>query len=309
MLKKACLSIIALAAVAAHAQDARNGSAVDSRAPTSASSPFQLNAVITQGFDSVAVAPNPSCALDATAMVGWVGRNNSTPAGTTCIFNPTAGATLPFPAQAGAATTSYAAMNFNAVAGAATISTWLISPRVNFGAGSQLEFWIRSPASTATPANQAFPDRLEVRLTSAAAGADTDVGTTNASVGVFTTVLVDVNPTLGVVGTTCPATGITDPAGGTITGFPVAGWCRIVLTNAAGIPATGAGRVAFRYFVTDGGSGANSNFIGIDSFSFTEGTVAPVVARVPTPAINFGGAIALLIGLAGIGMLASRRYS
>jgi hypothetical protein len=38
-------------------------------------------------------------------------------------------------------------------------------------------------------------------------------------------------------------------------------------------------------------------------------TCAPVVVRVPTPALNVWGALAMLVGLAGIGLVATRRYS
>jgi len=44
--------------------------------------------------------------------------------------------------------------------------------------------------------------------------------------------------------------------------------------NASGIPASGSGRIAFRYFVTDAGtSGDNSDYIGIDTVSIQASSV------------------------------------
>lgn len=277
---------------------ARPGTATDLTPPAEES--FSLRALLTQGFDNVAVAPNAPAAdsVCATNLPGWIARNNSTAPRASCVYNPNTTPAPPFTAHAGA-TNAYAAFNFNntSAPGASgnTISTWLISPRVTFTANSTLEFWVRAPSSAANPANQAFPDRLQVRVSTAAAGADTDIGTTNTSVGTFTTQILDINPTLVSTGATCPAGGITNPAGGTITGFPVGAWCRISLTSASGLPTTGAGRIAFRYFVTDAGpGGTNSNFIGIDSFAFEDGVVVNPNARNRIAKLNYasGNAIA-----------------
>jgi hypothetical protein len=62
-----------------------------------------------------------------------------------------------------------------------------------------------------------------------------------------------------------------DPTGAN--GYPAA-WTQFTITGADGIPASGSGRIAFRYYVTDGGpDGANSNYIGIDTVSITAGSV------------------------------------
>jgi|GEM_PF-1583773 len=262
------------AAVSAQA-GARPGTPVDTDTPSSAGTGFLPNAVIAQAFASVATAPNAAvggvCALNQPAMAGWFGRNNAAPTGTTCIFNPsTAGLGPPFPAQDGGAI-SYAALNFNASTGTNPISTWLVSPRVNFGTGASLSFWFRS-ANTA--AGDIFADRIQVRLSTAADAGTPDVGTAVTDVGTFTSLLVDINPTLSSAFVTCPASGFSIGApNGTIAGTVDGAWCQVTITQAAGIPTSGSGRIAFRHFVpgSAGPDGDNSNFIGIDTFSFDEG--------------------------------------
>ncbi len=206
-------------------------------------SPFLPNAVLTEGFDSV-----------TNCVTGWNCQNLSNPVGTTGWFQ---GDPTVFPAQAGA-TNAYIGTNFNNTLAANTISNWLITPQVNFNSGAQLRFWTRTSTGQ-------FPDRLEVRISSN--GASTNVGATNTSVGDFTTTLITINPALLNGAGACP------PAAGA---FPVV-FCEIVLGNAQGIPTTGSGRVAFRYFMPDAGpSGANSLYIGIDTFSYDDAAAAGV---------------------------------
>ncbi len=293
----------------AFAQDgARPGTPVSTTGAPDGGGLFLPQAVITQGFASVATAPNAAvggvCALNQPAMAGWFGRNNATPTGSACMFNPTAPA--PFLAQDGGATT-YAGMNFNASTGANPMSTWLVSPRVNFGTGATLSFWFRS--ANAAAAN--FPDRIQVRLSTAADAGTPDVGTAVTDVGTFTTLLADINPTLALAFVTCPAGGFTIGApNGTIAGTVDGAWCQVTITQAAGIPATGSGRIAFRHFIpaSGGPAGANSNFVGIDTFSFDEGLLGgpPVVRAVNT----LGGPALLLLALlvVGLGVLTLRRH-
>ena len=181
--------------------------------------------------------------FDTVIPAGWTNVNNSTTQGT----NPTwfQGNSTVFPAQAGAGN-SYAGANFNATTLANNISLWLLSPQKTFANGDTLTFYTRKP----TP--DTFPDRLQVRLSTA--GASLDVGTTDSSVGVFTTLLLDINPTL-------------------ITGVYPTTWTQFTITL-SGLPSgTQTGRFAFRYFVTNGGpSGANSDYIGIDTLAFTSTT-------------------------------------
>ena len=119
----------------------------------------------------------------------------------------------------------------------------------------------------------AFPDRLQLRLSTS--GASTNVGTLPTDVGDFTTVLVDINPTL------------------TTAGFPNV-WTQFTATL-SGLSAPTDGRFAFRYFVTNGGPvGDNSDYIGIDDFAYTP-------SAVPEP-----GSLALL-GAAAVGLVRFRR--
>ena len=118
--------------------------------------------------------------------------------------------------------------------------------------GVTMTFWTRT--TTANP----FPDRLQVRMSTA--GASQNVGTTATDVGDFTTLLLDINPTY------------------TVGGYPEV-WTQQTVT-VTGVPAATLGRLAFRYFVENGGpTGANSNYIGIDTFQFN----GPCGGGTPTP--------------------------
>ena len=236
----------------AFAQNSSRTPQASSGSVPAAVSPFAPNATITQAFDTVAgIPPCP---------VGWTCTNASTPVGSANWFQ---GNPAVFNSQAGA-TNSYIGANFNNVAGAGTISNWLISPVVQFGTGSELRFWSRVGVAPV-----AYADRLEIRSSTGG----TNTGGTNVSTGDFSTLLGTINPTLGIATGTCAA-----PAGPPNAGGYPTDWCEYLITNVQGIPATGSGRIAFRYFVTNGGTGANSNFIGIDTFSFVEGSVGPVSA-------------------------------
>lgn len=183
--------------------------------------------LISEGFNVVSPLP-----------AGWFAQNNSTPVGTTGWFQ---GNTAVFPAQSGPAT-SYIGANFNNVTGANTISNWLLTPAVAIKNGDIFSFWTR------TLTGVAFPDRLEVRMSTN--GASTNVGATNASVGDFTTLLLTINPSLS------------------LTGYPET-WTQYTIT-VSGLGAPVTGRMGFRYFVTNGGpAGANSDYIGIDNVVFT----------------------------------------
>ena len=146
-----------------------------------------------------------------------------------------------FPAQARdlPESDSYIAANFESTnRDPGTISNWLISPELDFASTEQITFWTRTidvPLS---------PDRLQVRLSSS--GASTNVGTIATDVGDFTTLLLDINPTY------------------TVDDYPVI-WTQYTISSAS-LPTSGTGRIAFRYFVENGGSaGANSDYIGIDT--------------------------------------------
>jgi len=206
----------------------------------------------TEGFDDVAGL------IDA----GWVIVNNSNPNSeiSTSVFQGNFQGSLfnpppVFSAHIGG-TDSYAAMNYNSTSSGGTISTWLISPVLSFGPGDTFSFFTR------TVAQPQFPDRLEVRISYS--GASADVGLDHESVGDFTTLLLTVNEDL------------------TVTGYPST-W-----TEFGGELATVGGRfgrLAFRYWVPDGGqNGANSDYIGLDSFQFNHAFAtagAPLNVGVP----------------------------
>lgn len=170
---------------------------------------------------------------------GWAQQNLSTPIGTLPGWFTGNGSV--FPAY-NAPDSSYIAANYNNVAGANTISNWLFTPNRTYQNGHTFSFWTRTVDAPT------YPDRLEVRLSTN--GNSVNVGSTNTSVGDFTTVLLTVNPTL------------------TTTGYPNV-WTQYTVTL-SGLAGPTSGRIAFRYFVTNGGpSGANSDYIGIDNVQYT----------------------------------------
>ena len=181
--------------------------------------------------------------FDVAPPATWTILNLSTPVGTASWFqgNPTDATTPgPFDSYAGA-TNSYVGCNFNSVAGAATISNWIFTPSVNLQNGDVITFFTR----TTDPGTTVYPDRLQMRI---GTGATPTAPTGNTGVGGYSILAVDVNPTL------------------TTTGYPST-WTQYSYT-VTGIPTATACKIAFRYFVTNGGpTGANSDYIGIDSFS------------------------------------------
>jgi hypothetical protein len=206
---------------------------------------------------------------DATLPAGWVPINRSTAANTAAagswrtgtaivdqdgnpVVNPHEGTAF--------ALVSFQSTNSTAATGA-TISNWLLSPTLSLRNGDTFSFF------TQTPPSSAFADRLELRLS--LSGSSTDVGTTPQSVGVFTTLLLTVNPNL------------------TVGGYPET-WTQFTATI-TGLSGPTDGRFAFRYFVTDGGpQGNNSNIIGVDSVSYN------AVPEPTTYALFAGGALILL---------------
>lgn len=191
---------------------------------------------------------------------GWQLTNASNPVGTnTNGWNSIPNASI-WAAHSGV---GQALANFNAGLEVATISAWLFSPVDTIQNGDVLKFWTR------TATGSIYPDRMQVRLSTN--GASTNIGGSEFSVGDFSTLLADINPTY---------------AGG---GYPE-GWTQFSITI-SGLGGPVSGRFAFRYFVEDGGPfGSNSNIIGLDDVEFTS---------IPAPS-----ALAL-VGL--LGLTAGRR--
>ena len=138
---------------------------------------LKAQVLYNEGFTTVAPLPT-----------GWAAQNLSAPVGTTGWLQGNAGV---FPANSGA-TTAYIAANFNNVGGANVISNWLFNPSVTLTNGDIFTFYTRTVNAPA------FPDRLQVRLSTN--GASTNVGATSASVGDFSTLLLDINPTYTLAG-------------------------------------------------------------------------------------------------------------
>lgn len=168
---------------------------------------------------------------------GWAQQNLSNPLGATTWVQ---GNTAVFIANS-SPDSSFVACNFNSTTGAGTISNWLFTPTRTFNNGDIITFFTRGSGGT-------YPDALQFRLSTN--GASVNVGATATSVGDFTTLLVDINPTL------------------TTTGYPAI-WTQYSATI-SGLAGPTTGRAAFRYFVTNGGpTGANSDYIGIDDYVYT----------------------------------------
>src|SRR5262245_52548892 len=113
----------------------------------------QAQAQINQSFDDVTTLPAN----------GWFAQNNSPAGGTSNWFQ---GILTTFGPQASA---GYLAANYHNTAGSNTISNWMCTPQLVLENGKQLTFWTRT-----VDAPQ-YPDRLQVRQSTA--GASTNVGT------------------------------------------------------------------------------------------------------------------------------------
>jgi hypothetical protein len=292
------LSLVIAVSASAQVSDAFKGGVANTAAPSGAPNVFQPNATITQGFDSVGAGTAPGPTYGCELLTGWTCRNNSPNAATSnAPVGWGQGISTNFPGQAGAAT-SWVRSGFNATTLTNDTSAWLVSPVVQFGTGSSLEFWIRKNVSN-------FNDRLEVRVSTTTG--PVNVGTAVADVGDFTTLLFTANPTFPGVAFTCPATGVTNTA--TISALPSAGWCRITINTvggANGIPASGSGRIAFRMNTPSSGpDGTNGDVVGVDTFSFVEGAAGAAITSSPASgssirlSVPVGGSASATISFAG----------
>lgn len=191
--------------------------------------------------------------FDTAPPPAWTVINRSSPGpGSTSWFQ---GSSSIFPAHGGDPA-SFVSANANSGTGTSTLSNWLILPVQALMNGNTFTFYTRTRAASQ------FPDRLQVRMSTS--GPSVDVGTTATSVGVFSTVLADINPNYD------------------IGGYPES-WTRIDATI-VGVPVETQGRIAFRYFVEDGGpNGSNSNFVGIDTVAYYCGMPPPTPTPTSTP--------------------------
>lgn len=200
----------------------------------------------------------------AMISAGWQVTNQSSPvytgAPTWTIANYTApSSTTPFggtnPVGQLGGLNSFALINYtstgtSSTAGSGTISNWLITPVVNVQNGDIVTFYTRIGKNTTTAdPNASFADRLQLRMSiNGTTTANPSGG--SAGLGDFTTLLADVNPTLN------------------LTAYPTSWGSGQISSTISGLAGLTAVKFAFRYFVTNGGStGANSDIIGIDTFS------------------------------------------
>jgi len=262
--------------------------------------PSPIPTATPSGTPTPIPTPPPACVMmegfnDVTTLpgAGWVQTNHSTTGGTTGWFQ---GNGEVFPAQSGVSA-SYIAANYNnntnAHTSAAnnqlsdsppasrpdtpasptpvpnTISNWLLTPPLTLQNGAMMTFYTR------TVDVPQFPDRLQVRMS--ANNASTNVGFTPFDVGDFTTLLLEVNPNQTTIG------------------YPSV-WTQFTVTvSGVGSPTTG--RLAFRYFVVDGGpNNVNADYIGIDTVSFFCTTPTPTPTPPPTPTPGAERASAALAG-------------
>jgi len=197
----------------------------------------------------------------ALTTAGYQTTNQST-AATTALWNK-ASFTLPLagpifgsgnintiPVGQAGGNNSFAIVNFNSTTGANDISNWLISPDITVENGDVVSFYARK----GTDGTQDYADRLELRMSTASPTVLPTGGPTG--LGSFTVLGTSVNPTL---------------VGGFV--FPKV-WTQYTYT-VSGLTGPTVVKFAFRYFVTNGGpQGANSDIIGIDTFSVDRATAS-----------------------------------
>jgi hypothetical protein len=205
---------------------------------------------LSEGFNNVSgLAPN------------WAFVNNSNPAPIsgqgTATWTQGNTSTSNYAAQSGSAN-SFAQVDFNSTTGDVTgangtISNWLITPELDFTNGSVFSFYAR------TLAGNSFAELVEVRQSNA--GSSTNVGTAATSLGDFTTLLGSV----GSLNDNPP--------------YP-SSWTKFTFNIA---PTSGSGRVAFRYFATNGGvNGVTGQYATIDTFNYGFIDGPPVVTPEPS---------------------------
>lgn len=205
----------------------------------------QAAIVLDEGFDNT----------DLLASQGWATRNNSTNPGPPGWFQ---GYGDIFPAYDGTPNEPHASfieVNFESTSGSTgqTVSDWLMTPELTFAPGAQLTFWTRTSEGTQ------YAERLQVRLSTQ--GASIDVGSSATDVGDFSQLMLQINPEQ------------------TVSVYPET-WTQYTIT---GLPTSGSGRLAFRYFLENGGQNTSmGDAIGIDRVQYDSGATAPAqVTPVP----------------------------
>lgn len=220
----------------------------------------------------------------------WTMVNNSTPLGNVSWFQGNAASSF---AAYNGGSDDYFAANFNstgAISGSGgTISNWLISPVVSLVNGAKIEFATRTIASPTV-----YPDRMQVLV--CPTSSFNIVGTGNSPFSV----VFDINPSLSTNTTAAQN-------GSVVTGYPQ-GWT-VYTATVAGITGTVNGRIAFRHFVTNGGSvGVNSNYIGLDAVKYSLPCAQPTMTVALTnTGVCSGNSVSLTVGTTGT--LAATSYT
>jgi hypothetical protein len=210
---------------------------------------------LSEGFNNVSgLAP------------AWAFVNNSESAPTTpSLWTQGVTATSDYDAQSGS-TNSFAQVDVSSTSALnAVVSNWLITPELDFTNGGVFGFFAR------TLQGNTFAEFIEVRQSNA--GSSTNVGAAATDLGNFTTLV-------GSVGS------LNDRS----KDLPKSAWGLFTFNIA---PTSGSGRLAFRYYATDGGlNGVTGQYATIDTVNYA----------VPEPSSMAG---MLLIG--GLGAAARLR--
>lgn len=174
---------------------------------------------------------------------GWIRQNNSDHP---WLVWQQGGLVNTFLAYDGSPSAYIASHPYSTLANTGAISSWLLTPPIEFGPNTKVSFYTR------TVLGSQWPTRLQVR---ACVGACADVGAQPEDVGGFQTVLLDINP---------------DEAPSV---YPEE-WTRYEITAADGLPAGGSGRLAFRHYVHQDDGMLRGEWIGLDRVVVEQDDVA-----------------------------------
>lgn len=183
-----------------------------------------------EGFDNVSTLTQR----------GWIFKNNSQALGTNHWFQ---GIPTRFPAHAGADNSYLSADKDSAGGSFPVVSNWAITPVITFQSGMGLQFYTRSAGGAGSAA-----DRLQVLYCLRGPGVSCkDPGTGSGSMQNYNELMwINVNA---------------DPDG-----YPTT-WTSYIVGAGQGLPGSGSGRIAFRYYNLWQEPNDWGSTIGIDSIS------------------------------------------
>jgi len=212
----------------------------DPAVPAGADAPLR---VIDEGFNQADLLSRDGRHMAPGGLFtqGWIRQNNSDrPANTWQQGLPSM-----FLAQDGPIDAYIGSHPFATLSDQGTISSWLLTPPINFTPTTRLSFYTREVGGST------LPTRLQVRACNV--GTCTDVGTEPGDVGQFATLVLDINPTEVQAG------------------YP-AQWTRYTLTAAEGLPTSGSGRIAFRHHVHQDDGLLRGGWLGLDRVVVEQGS-------------------------------------